>query len=165
MIFSVIYNKMFFFFFRVTRASVDESAGAASQAAAASIKTGLTGALSAAAAPAIEVAKSLSVQGDTSSIPEVLPTVKEQCWLEQEEKKDIQTKTEADIANAIRKISLQKQPGLSLATAGAGDPCIDAEADIDEDKEEFIPHFQRVSVSGDDNTGVSKIFLIENSYQ
>ena len=77
----------------------------------------------------------------------------------------MQTKTETDIANAIRKISLQKQPGLSLATAGAADPCIDVEADVDDDKEEFVPHFQRVSVSGDDNTGVSKHFLFAISYQ
>ena len=128
---------------------------------AASIKTGLSGAINAAAAPAIEVAKSLSVHGDTSSIPEILPTVKEQCWLENDDKKDIQAKTENDIAHAIRKISQQKPPGINLAAGGAADPCVDVEVDVEEDKEEFIPHFQRVSVSGDDNTGVSNsIYLM-----
>ena len=143
---------------RVTRASVDESAGQASQAVAANIKSGLSGAINAAAAPAIEVAKTLSVHGDTSSIPEVLPTVKEQCWLEKDEKIDVPTKTENDIAHAIRKISQQKQPVISLVAAGTADPCIDVEEDVEENKEEFIPHFQRVSVSGDDNTGVSDVF-------
>ena len=148
--------------FRVKK-EFDESSGQPSQVGAPNIKTGLAGAINAAASPAIEVAKNLGVQGDTSSIPESLPTVKEQCWLEQDEKNDIEMKTEHEIANAIRKISSQKQPTIGLAAGVAADPCIEVEGDVDEDKEEFIPHFQRVSVSGDDNTGVSNTFFAINN--
>ena len=140
----------------------DESSGQPSQAVAPNIKAGLAGAINAAAAPAVEVAKNLSIQGDTSSIPESLPTVKEQCWLEQDENNDIQLKTEHEIANVIRKISSQKQPTLGLAAGVANEPCIEVEGDVDEDKEEFIPHFQRVSVSVYDNTGVSYTFFALN---
>ena len=55
----------------------------------------------------------------------------------------------------LRKISAQVASTLGLPGYGAA--CIEAgeDADSEEEIEELLPHFQRVSVSGDDNTGVS----------
>ena len=115
------------------------------------IKGSLTSAISAAVGPAVEVAKNLNIQDSTIAHAEPLPPVKEPS----DNTKDVPIGKENEIASAIRKISSQKQPALKLATALAVDPCVDDEEDAEDDKEEYIPHFQRVSVSGDDNTGVS----------
>ena len=118
------------------------------------IKGSLTAAISAAAGPAVEVAKSLSVQSSSIANADQIPPSKEVL----DDFKDIQIKSENEIASVIRKISSQKQAWGTESTGLAVDPCIDVVEDVDIEKEEFIPHFQRVSVSGDDNTGVSILF-------
>jgi hypothetical protein len=120
------------------------------------IKLGLTSAISAAVVPAVEVAKHLNIQDSTISNGKQIPSVKEPS----DNAKDVQIGKENEIASAIRKISSQKQPGIKLATALAVDPFVDDGEDAEDDKEEYIPYFQRVSVSGDDNTGVSNRFVL-----
>ena len=118
------------------------------------IKGSLTAAISAAAGPAVEVAKSLSIQSSSIANADQIPPSKEVL----DDFKDIQIKSENEIASVIRKISSQKQAWGTESTGLAVDPCIDVVEDVDIEKEEFIPHFQRVSVSGDDNTGVSILY-------
>ena len=101
--------------------------------------------------PAIEVAKNLNIQDSTIENAEQIPSGKETS----DNSADVQTVNEKEIASAIRKISSQKQPTLKLTTALTVDPCVEDGEDAEDDKEEYIPHFQRVSVSGEDNTGVS----------
>ena len=137
-------------YFRVKK-EFDESAGQAAQIMAPNVKGGLTSAISAAVGPAVEVAKNLNIQDPTIANTEQIPYVTDPS----DKSKDVQIGNENEIASAIRKISSQKQPTLKLSTALAVDPCVDDGEDAEEDKDEFIPHFQRVSVSGDDNTGVS----------
>ena len=115
------------------------------------IKGGLTSAISAAVGPAVEVAKNLNIQDSTIENAEQIPPGKETS----DNATDVQIVNEKEIASAIRKISSQKQPALKLTTALTVDPCVDDGEDAEDDKEEYIPHFQRVSVSGEDNTGVS----------
>jgi hypothetical protein len=134
----------------------DESSGQPVQAMGPNIKGSLTAAVSAAAGPAVEVAKSLSIQSSSIANADQIPPSKEVL----DDFKDIQIKSENEIASVIRKISSQKQAWGTESTGLAVDPCIDVVEDVDIEKEEFIPHFQRVSVSGDDNTGVSIFLLI-----
>ena len=128
----------------------DESTGQTTQGMGPNIKGSLTAAIAAAAVPVVEVAKSLHASSISSMPANVvpLPSMKEQ----PDKINDIQIQNANEIESTIRKMSAQMSAPMGLLAA---DPCIDGEEGVDVDQEEFTPHFQRVSVSGDDNTGVS----------
>ena len=116
----------------------------------------LTTAIVAAAGPAVEVAKMLDTSGgvhaggSVSGGDDVLPPVNENDHLKMNEISGNAT----DVT--MRKISAQMASTMGLGSHAAA--CIDGGegvVDADRDMEDYTPHFQRVSVSGDDNTGVS----------
>ena len=142
--------RLYCYHFRVKK-EFDDSTGQTAQAMGPNTKGSMASAISATVGPAIDVAKNLNLQSPISTNADQLPAMQQQS----DQNNDIQIKNENDIGDIMRKISSQKQPTLGLKTGIAGDPCIDVGEDEDADKEEYVPHFQRVSISGDDNTGVS----------
>ena len=116
----------------------------------------LTTAIMAAAGPAVEVVKMLDASGGAagcSVIREDAVPVNENDHLKTNEISG------GNAGVTMRKISAQMASTMGL---GGHAQCIDypcdegkGVVDADRDMEDYMPNFQRVSVSGDDNTGVS----------
>ena len=146
-------HTTFSLYFRVKK-KFDEPVGPTAQTIAPNLKSSLNAAIAAAAAPALEVAQNLHASSipSTTGSAALLPSTKEQV----EKTTHDQVENANEMESTIRRMSSKMAPPIGLGLAG--DPCID-EGEDEELDQEFIPYFQRVSVSGDDTTGVS-IFLV-----
>lgn len=82
------------------------------------------------------------------------PSEEENADVEVREKQEDQERL--DVADQPKKkVSIVKKPSVVQTPAEAVATAANAFID-DEELEDFVPHYQRVSITGDDNTGVSK---------